>query len=279
MKNYIGRLAPSPTGLLHLGHALTFHAAAARARAKCGHLLLRIDDLDRERSKARFTAAIVEDLAWLGIAWEPPMVEQSRRVELYRAALQRLIAVGVAYPCTCSRKDLLEAPLAPHEEDDEPIYSGRCRAAWASEFVPGVNYRLRVPDGERISFEDGNLGPHGYVCGRDFGDFLLWRKDDLPSYQLATVVDDAEMGVTEAVRGRDLLKSTARQILVARALGLQSPEWFHVELVRDADGARMAKRSGALTVRSLRDRGMLATQVFSMAEDRQRQVLERGLGG
>jgi glutamyl/glutaminyl-tRNA synthetase len=264
--SYIGRLAPSPTGLLHLGHALTFHAAAKRARVTGGQLLLRIDDLDRERSKAQFTDAIVEDLAWLGVRWEPPLIEQSRRVGLYRATLERLIRAGAAYPCSCSRRDLMEAPLAPHEEDDEPIYNGKCRSAWVSGFVPGVNYRMQVPDGERVSFVDGNLGERGYVCGKDFGDFLLWRKDDLPSYQLATVVDDAEMGVTEVVRGRDLLKSTARQILVARAMGLPSPEWWHVELVRDADGVRMAKRSGAMTIRSLRESGLTAAEVIALAE-------------
>jgi glutamyl/glutaminyl-tRNA synthetase len=268
MTGYVGRLAPSPTGLLHLGHALTFYAAAERARAARGQLLLRIDDLDPERSKQQFTDAIVEDLAWLGIAWEPPMIEQSSRVPAYRAALERLIAAGFAYPCTCSRRDLLEAPAAPHEDDDEPIYNGRCRGAWVSGFVPGVNYRLRTPDGERVAFVDGNLGEQRYVCGKDFGDFLLWRKDDLPSYQLATVVDDAEMGVTEVVRGRDLLKSTARQILVARALGLRSPEWFHVELVRDADGARMAKRSGGMTIRSLRESGISVAEVIAMAQRR-----------
>jgi glutamyl-tRNA synthetase len=266
MRSYVGRLAPSPTGLLHLGHALTFHRAAERARAASGRVLLRLDDLDRARSKPGFTQAIVEDLAWLGIAWEPPMTVQSERIALYRAALRKLIAAGIGYPCTCSRKDLLEAPAAPHEEDDEPVYSGRCRDNQVREFVAGVNYRLRVPDGERLSFVDGNLGEQGYVCGKDFGDFILWRKDDLPSYQLATVVDDAALGITEVVRGRDLLKSTARQILVARALGLAIPEWFHVGLVRDAAGARMAKRSGALTIRALRERGLGPAEVIAAAQ-------------
>ena len=268
MNPYIGRLAPSPTGRLHLGHALTFHAAAERARRAGGQLLLRIDDLDRERSKVRFTEAIMEDLAWLGIAWKPPRVAQSERVAMYRAALARLIAMDAAYPCTCSRKDLLDVPAAPHEGDDEPVYNGRCRSSRATEFVPAVNYRLRVPDGERVSFVDGNLAERSYVCGEDFGDFLLWRKDDLPSYQLATVVDDAEMGVTEVVRGRDLLKSTARQILVARALNLPVPEWFHVELVPDADGVRMAKRHGAMTIRSLRDSGATAAEAMALARER-----------
>ena len=265
MSAYAGRLAPSPTGLLHLGHALTFHTAAARARAASGRLLLRIDDLDRERSKSHFTDAIIEDLAWLGIAWEPPMVTQSERIPMYRAALERLIAMGLAYPCTCSRRDLLQVPAAPHEADNELLYDGRCRSKRVSEFVDGVNYRMRVPDGKTIAFNDENLGPQSYVCGKDFGDFLLWRKDDLPSYQLATVIDDAEMGVTEVVRGRDLLKSTARQILVARALELASPKWFHVELVLDADGVRMAKRSGAMALRSLRERGVTPAEAIALA--------------
>lgn len=268
MPSYVGRIAPSPTGLLHLGHAHTFWAAAERARIATGQSLLRIDDLDRERSKEHFVTAMLDDLAWLGIAWEPPPVRQSERIGLYREALERLIARGLAYPCTCSRKDLELAATAPHEADDEPIYNGRCRGSRAEGFMAGVNYRLRVSDGERIVVRDGNLGEHAYLCGRDFGDFLLWRKDGLPSYQLATVVDDEEMGVTEVVRGRDLLKSAARQMLVAQGLGLASPAWFHVELVPDENGVRLAKRHDALAIRALREQGMTPAEVLAMARQR-----------
>jgi glutamyl/glutaminyl-tRNA synthetase len=265
MPSYIGRLAPSPTGLLHLGHAYAFWAAAERARIAEGQLLLRIDDLDRERSKEQFVAATLADLAWLGISWEPPPVRQSDRMALYREALERLIAQGLAYPCTCSRKDLELAATAPHEEDDEPIYNGLCRSSRSEGFSSGVNYRLRTPDGERILVHDGNLGERAFICGQDFGDFLLWRKDGMPSYQLATVVDDAEMGVTEVVRGRDLLKSSGRQMLVARGLGVESPAWLHVELVPDESGVRLAKRHDALSIRALRELGMTRADVLAMA--------------
>jgi glutamyl/glutaminyl-tRNA synthetase len=268
LHSYVGRLAPSPTGLVHLGHAYAFRAAAERARSAQGQLLLRIDDLDRERSKEFFVAAMLEDLAWLGIAWETPVVRQSERNSLYRKALERLIARGLAYPCTCSRKDLELATTAPHEADDEPIYNGRCRGSRSASFAAGLNYRLRIPDAERIVVRDGNLGEHAYVCGRDFGDFLLWRKDGLPSYQLATVVDDADMGVTEVVRGRDLLKSSARQILVARGIGVESTAWFHVELVPDEHGVRLAKRHDALSIRRLREQGMTPAEVLAMARRR-----------
>lgn len=268
MGTYVGRLAPSPTGYLHLGHAWTFWQAAERARIRGGRLLLRIDDLDRDRSRPEFVAACEEDLRWLGLRWNPPVVRQSERVGLYREALKRLIGAGLAYPCVCSRRELAVSALAPHDEDDEPVYGGKCRSLPASEFREGVNYRLRTPDGQSVVVQDLNLGPQTYECGRDFGDFLLWRKDGVPSYQLATVVDDAAMGVTEVVRGRDLLKSAARQMLVARGLGLDSPAWFHVELLRDEQGARLAKRHDALAIRKLREQGMKADEVVALARER-----------
>jgi glutamyl-tRNA synthetase len=231
-----------------------------------------MDDLDRERCRECFVDAIVEDLRWLGIRWKPPLVRQSRRHHLYRTALDQLIASGLAYPCICSRRDLQQATLAPHEEDDEPIYSGRCRSAPAGGFVNGVNYRLRVPDGETVTVEDRNLGARPFVCGRDFGDFLLWRKDGVPSYQLATVVDEAAMGITEVVRGRDLQKSAARQMLLARGLGLASPAWFHAELLRDDAGVRLAKRHDALAIRRLRETGMTPAQVLALARHRMTSV-------
>ncbi len=271
MDSYVGRLAPSPTGYLHLGHAWTFWQAAERARAHNGRLHLRIDDLDRERSRPEFIAACEQDLRWLGLEWQPPIVRQSERIDLYLEALKQLIAAGLAYPCTCSRRELAVAALAPHDEDDEPIYNGRCRHLPAGEFREGVNYRLRTPDGERVVVADRNLGPQAYVCGRNFGDFLLWRKDGVPSYQLATVVDDAALGVTEVVRGCDLLKSAARQTLVARGLEMAAPAWFHVELLRDDHGMRLAKRHDALAIRTLRAQGMAADEVVAMASERARR--------
>lgn len=264
---YIGRLAPSPTGLLHLGHAATFWTACQRARAHHGTLLLRNEDLDPQRSKPEYVQALLEDLAWLGIHWTPPIVTQSQRIPLYRAAFERLLASGHAYACTCSRKDLAQMISAPHEDtDDEPVYPGRCRPSPGSPpqtFQPGINYRFRVPDGEPIHFTDLNLGPHTFIAGRDFGDFLLWRKDGLPSYQLACVVDDSAMRITEVLRGADLLKSTARQLLLQRALNLQTPAYFHAPLLRDPNGVRLAKRYDALALRTLRQQGLTPSQVLA----------------
>lgn len=190
---------------------------------------------------------------------------QSERVGVYREAFERLLAGGYCYACTCSRKELAMMVAAPHEDgDDEPVYTGRCRpgeGAAAQRFDPGVNYRFRVPDGEVVGFEDLNLAAQRFVAGEDFGDFLIWRKDGLPSYQLACVVDDAAMGVTEVVRGADLLKSTARQILLQRALGMSAVDYFHTALVRDAQGVRLAKRHDALAIRTLREQGMSAAEV------------------
>jgi glutamyl-queuosine tRNA(Asp) synthetase len=265
---YIGRAAPSPTGLLHLGHAATFWTAYQRAQAAEGKLLLRIEDLDRDRSKPHFTEAILEDITWLGISWHPPVLYQSQRLTHYREALDQLLITGQIYPCHCSRKDLAAMMHAPHEDtDNEPVYPGICRPARDAHqrealFQPNSNYRFRVPDGAVIRFEDKNLGPQSFIAGRDFGDFLVWRKDALPSYQLACVVDDADTNITEVVRGRDLLKSTARQILLQRALNLPTPAYFHTHLLIDEHGIRLAKRHDALAIRTLRQQGLTPVEVL-----------------
>lgn len=257
---YRGRLAPSPTGLLHLGHARTFWTAQERARAAGGVLLLRNDDLDTARCRPEFVTALVEDLRWFGIAWTGPMVSQSARIPLYRAALARLHADGFIFPCHRSRKDVLAAAGAPHEgdENDEPLYPAEFRPPAGAPLPPlttpiTVNWRFRVPDGETLVFRDGHFGEQRATAGRDFGDFLVWRKDDAPSYQLACVVDDADMGITEVVRGADLIKSTFRQLLLFRALGLTPPAFYHCPLVRDDQGRRLAKRHDALALRTLRE--------------------------
>ncbi len=262
---YTGRLAPSPTGFLHLGHAATFFTADDRARAANGHMLLRIDDLDPQRSKESFVQAAREDLAWLGLTWTTEL-RQSARLSRYREALQMLLAHGRIYPCTCTRKDLQQATQAPHEDtDDEPVYNNRCRPTpailSAQATQPHTNYRFRVPDGETVTFLDGNCGPQRFIAGQHFGDFLVWRKDGLPSYQLASVVDDADTGITEVVRGRDLLLSTARQLLLQRALALPSPAYFHTDLLRDERGQRLAKRHDALSLRTLRAAGVTSTEI------------------
>ena len=238
---YRGRLAPSPTGLLHLGHACTFWPAYQRSLAHGGTLVLRNEDLDPQRSKAKFTEAMIEGLRWLGICWQEgpdvggPFVpyEQSRRREFYLAAWHKLCDGGLIYPCTCSRKDLANSVAAPNGGDDEPPFPGRRREkigeAYRHEAPAGVNCRFRVPDGEEIAFDDLHLGPQRFIAGEDFRDFVIWRRDDVPAYQLAVVADDAAMQITEVVRGADLLKSTARQLLLVRALGLPVPAYYHCD--------------------------------------------------
>ena len=241
-------------------------------------MILRNEDLDAQRSRAEFAHAMIEDLRWLGIRWsEGPdcggaygPYSQSERRAHYLEAWRRLREGGFLYPCTCSRRDLAQSASAPNDanNDDEPVYPGTCRGRQnVAEFTEpaGVNWRFRVPDGEEIVFADLNLGRQRYVAGNDFGDFLIWRRDDVPAYHLAVVVDDAAMRITEVVRGADLLKSTARQLLLLRALGLSAPDYFHCELVRDAAGVRLAKRYDAQSIRHLRESGTTAKDVIAMA--------------
>jgi glutamyl/glutaminyl-tRNA synthetase len=239
--------------------------AQQRARAHGGQLVLRNEDLDAARFKMEFVDAMIEDLRWFGFVWsEGPdcggafaPYNQSERMNFYREALGKLRAGDFVYPCTCSRKDIQSAISAPHG-DDEPVYPGTCRhktgpaRAGVARQAP---LRFRVPDGKVISFWDGNHGEQKFVAGKDFGDFVVWRGDDVPAYQLACVVDDAAMRITEVVRGADLLLSTARQILLYRALGLEPPDFFHCDLMLDAAGRRLAKRHDALSLRELRMRG------------------------
>lgn len=236
---------------------------------------MRNEDLDRERCRAEFVRAMYEDLRWFGIVWqEGPDVggphatySQSERRAFYLRAWERLRDAGAIYPCTCSRKDLAQALSAPHDDNDEPTYPGTCRAksldAIEVDDPAGVNWRFRVPDDAPISFTDQNFGEQKYVAAHDFGDFVIWRRDDIPSYQLAVVVDDAEMQITEVVRGADLLKSTARQILLQKALDLPTPTYFHCELMRDERGERLAKRHDALSLRALRAAGRSPAELRS----------------
>ena len=214
---------------------------------------------------------MVEDLRWFGFHWsEGPDVggafgpyAQSERMPRYVTAFEQLREFGAIYPCRCSRQDVLRALTAPHDGEEEPVYPGTCRPSAGAEVRSqkskidraGVNWRFRVPDGAAIDFLDGRFGLQRAMAGADFGDFLVWRKDDFPSYQLACAVDDAEMRITEVVRGADLITSTFRQLLLFRALGWEAPAFFHCPLVTDAGGARLAKRSDALSLRALRASG------------------------
>lgn len=238
------------------------------ARVNGGVLILRNDDLDSTRYKMEFVTDMLDDLRWFGLEWsEGPdcggpfaPYNQSERYPFYREALEKLRAGNFIYPCSCSRKDIQAAVTAPHAENDsEPIYPGTCRdkkhPTFNSQPATRFAWRFRVPDGEVISYHDGNFGRQQFVAGKDFGDFVVWRGDDVPAYQFACVVDDAAMRITEVVRGADLLLSTARQILIYRALGQAPPDFFHCALMLDANGVRLAKRHDALSLRKLRGQG------------------------
>jgi glutamyl/glutaminyl-tRNA synthetase len=273
---YRGRLAPSPTGYLHLGHARTFWTAQLRARAQRGILVLREEDIDAARCRGEYAAAMLEDLHWFGLAWsEGPDLggpfgpyRQSERRAYYVAAWQQLFEGGFIYPCSCSRKDVHTALGAPHPGEDELVYPGSCRhrtvkGVWQPGITPlpkdqrsRTSWRFRVPDGEVIPFRDALQGEQKLKAGEAFGDFVVWRMDDQPAYQLAVVVDDSAMRITEVVRGCDLLTSTARQLLLYRALQLPAPAFCHCPLLTDDRGVRLAKRSDAVSLRTLRQQGL-----------------------
>jgi len=259
---------------MHLGHARTFWTAQERARAAGGVLILRNEDLDPDRCKPQFAAQMLDDLSWFGFEWQEgpdvggphaPYVQSERR-QLYLDSWRALAAAGAIYPSPHSRKDIAGALVAPHElapgEAAEAIFPPSLRPAIAPLDAntraagPGeVNWRFRVPDGEVIAFDDGRHGRVTRTAGVDFGDFLVWRKDGYPAYELAVVHDDHAMQISEVVRGEDLLTSTARQLLIYRTLGWQPPAFYHCELVRDATGRRLAKRNEAMSLATLRDQG------------------------
>ena len=273
MSAYRGRLAPTPTGELHLGHARTFHAAFRRAMDADGALVLRIDDLDPLRCRAEYTRQAIDDLRWMGVHWTEGPYFQSQRTEIYVDTWRRLRDAGVIYPSHVSRKELRDAAHAPHEDEEgaEPIFPAEWRAPIGAERAYeapwGVAWRFRVPDGEVIRFDDAKRGMQAYTAGVDVGDFVVWRKDGVPAYELAVVADDIAMGITEVVRGEDLLRSTGRQLLVYRALGATPPAWCHEPLVRDAQGRRLAKRYQALSLKTLRERGYTFEELLARGDD------------
>lgn len=263
----VGRLAPSPTGGLHLGHARTFLIAWLASRSEGGRMILRIEDLDSTRVRAEARRGMIDDLRWLGLDWDEgpdiggdqgPYV-QSERMERYATALDRLQADERVYPCTCTRAEIARAASAPHSEDEGPSYPGTCSGRSADEAGPlhhrPFAWRFRVPEGV-VSWDDAVLGPSIGDPRQVGGDFLVARNTIGPSYQLAVVVDDAAMGINQVIRGDDLVSSTPRQILLYQTLGLQPPTFGHVPLAVDPGGRRLAKRDGSLKLATLREAGV-----------------------
>lgn len=266
----VGRLAPSPTGALHLGNARTFLLAWLSVRARSGTLLLRIEDIDGPRVKPETVQQTIDDLRWLGLDWDGAPELQSARLALYRRAVERLIADGRVYPCTCSRKEIEEAASAPHDDGSEPVYPGTCRGRYSSlaeaRAATGRDAALRFRvDVDAVPFTDGFVGAQR---GAIEGDFVVQKRDGGPAYQLAVVVDDAATGVGEVVRADDLLSSTPRQLLLYRALGLAAPRFVHVPLVVGADGRRLAKRHGDTSLRHFRERGVAADAIVGFLAHR-----------
>jgi glutamyl-tRNA synthetase len=257
----VGRLAPSPTGGLHLGHARTFLLAWLAARRAGGRLVLRIEDIDAARVRPEALAAIVDDLAWFGLDCDDGPHYQSQRTALYAHALERLKAAEAVYPCTCTRADIARAASAPHAADESgPVYPGTCAhrsVADAADIPPNRPYawRFRAPS-RPVAWSDLIRGPMSLDPSRHGGDFVIGRSSGEPAYQLAVVVDDAAMGVTQVVRGDDLIASTPRQILLYRALGFEVPSFAHVPLAVMPDGSRLAKRDGSIKLATLRDQGL-----------------------
>jgi glutamyl-tRNA synthetase len=256
----VGRLAPSPTGYLHLGHARSFLLAYWQIRAQGGRLLLRLEDLDSSRLKPRFIDATLRDLEWLGIDWDGRPERQSETIDRILAAAAELEQRGLAYACVCTRSELRSVVNAPQAADQEPRYNGNCDGRFASLraaealTLRAAGLRFRVPAGP-ITLHDGFAGSQELDVRTEVGDFMILRRDKVPAYQLAVVVDDAAQGVTDVLRGDDLLPSAARQWHLQRALGLRAPRWFHVPLVCDEQGRRLAKRADDLSLTELRDGG------------------------
>jgi glutamyl-tRNA synthetase len=271
-----GRLAPSPSGDLHLGHARSFLLAWWQVRAQGGELVLRMEDLDTQRCVAGSEQSIIDDLQWLGIDWDGEVVRQSDRVHLYDRALETLRAGGHLYPCTCSRRELAEVASAPHAnlnpgssaEGERRPYPGTCRDRFpdreAATRATGraASWRFRVQPGG-CGFRDHIWGHYQEDVSATVGDFPITSKDGGAAYQLAVVVDDADQGIDHVLRGDDLLSSTVRQIHLQRALGLPSPAWFHVPMVVDPQGTRLAKRHDSLSLIGLREAGWAAPDVVS----------------
>jgi glutamyl-tRNA synthetase len=261
----VGRLAPSPTGAQHVGNARTYLIAWLSVRSRGGTVVLRIEDIDVWRNKPGAAEQAVEDLRWLGLDWDGEPVVQTDRLAEHEAALEKLKAAELVYPCTCTRGDIAAAASAPHADHEGPTYPGTCAhrtAADAATLDRPFAWRFRVTDSP--GFVDGFYGLTHVDLRQVGGDFVVWRSAGVPAYQLAVVVDDAAAGVTEVVRGDDLIPSTPRQLLLYRALGLPAPRFVHVPLVVGADSRRLAKRHGDTRLSALRAAGVSAEAVVGL---------------
>lgn len=257
-KTLVGRLAPSPTGAQHIGNARTYLLAWLSTRTRNGTVRLRIEDIDSPRVKPAATEQIIVDLQWLGLDWDDSPIVQSDRMEMYQHALSVLQQKELVYPCTCTRKDIELAASAPHVDDHAASYPDTCahrNVSDAKTLESAYCWRFRVPD-RLHSLTDLFWGEKSYTKGEIGGDFVVWKNNDTPAYQLAVVVDDAAQEITEVVRGDDLLTSTPRQLMLYEALGSQVPSFVHVPLVVGTDGRRLAKRHGDTRLSALRDHGV-----------------------
>lgn len=262
----VGRLAPSPTGYLHLGHARSLLLAWWHLRSRGGRVVLRIEDLDTARVRQSYTDALLRDMEWLGLDWDEGPHYQSADTERYHAAAQKLLEQGLAYPCICTRKEIFRS--APHRSDGETPYAGTCRGKFESmeqaleQSGRHAGLRFKVKEGP-MHLEDGFVHSFSANPSEEVGDFTILRRDGAIAYQLSVVVDDAEQGINEILRGEDLLSSSARQRQLQDALQLPHPTWFHVPLVVDADGRRLAKRDCDISLSEMRAAGIQPQQIVS----------------
>ncbi len=263
---YVGRLAPSPTGAQHIGNARTYLITWLAARSCQGTLPLRIEDIDSPRVKSWATQQIYDDLHWLNLDWDGEPIQQTSRLQEYRSALEFLKDQELVYPCTCTRKDVEQAASAPHQEHEGVLYPGTCagrKAKEADSLESPFCWRFRLPE-TTYTFEDrfwGQVRLHSREIG---GDFVVWKANDTPAYQLAVVVDDAALSITEVIRGDDLLRSTPRQMVLYQALGFSPPSFVHVPLVVGTDGRRLAKRHGDTRLSSLRQAGVTSEVLLGL---------------
>jgi glutamyl-tRNA synthetase len=259
-----GRLAPSPTGAQHVGNARTYLIAWLAVRAAGGRVSVRIEDIDGPRIKTGATLQALDDLRWLGLDWDGDPVVQSERMPHYRAAFERLKSQGAIYPCTCTRSDVIAAASAPHAGDEGPAYPRTCIAKTERDIPRGTPYCWRFHVDESPAYDDLVRGRVAVDLHAAVGDFVVWKANGTPAYQLAVVVDDAAMGIDHVIRGDDLVPSTPRQLLLYRALGLTPPNFGHVPLVVGPDGRRLAKRHGDTRMQTLRSCGVTAEVVVGL---------------